>query len=77
MGRCVGLKTLPPSCADYLEILEASTSWKPQGLSRPVMGVLYIILLNLSLLSNSALQSFRKQECMAYNPETKNYAGFY
>jgi hypothetical protein len=25
-GRCVGLKTLPPSCADCLEILEALAS---------------------------------------------------
>jgi hypothetical protein len=30
-GRCVGLTTLPPSCA--------STSWNPKGLSRPVMGL--------------------------------------
>jgi hypothetical protein len=29
--------TLSPSCADCLEI---STSWSPQGLSRPVMGLL-------------------------------------
>ena len=40
-GRCVVLTTLPPSCADFLEILGASTSWKPQGLSRPVDGLLY------------------------------------
>jgi len=41
-GRCVGLTTLPPSCADCHEIWGASTSWNPQGLSRPVMGLLYI-----------------------------------
>jgi hypothetical protein len=35
-GRCVGLKTLPPSCAYCLEILGASTSWSPKGLSRPL-----------------------------------------
>ena len=35
-GRCVGLANLRPSCADYLEILGASTSWSPNGLSRPV-----------------------------------------
>jgi hypothetical protein len=33
-GRRVRLTTLPPLCADYLEILGASTSWKPQGLYR-------------------------------------------
>jgi hypothetical protein len=37
-GRCVVLTTLPPSCADCLEILGASTSWHPQGLSRTVIG---------------------------------------
>jgi hypothetical protein len=39
-GRCVGLTTLPPSCADYLEI------WEPQPpgtlCTYPVMGVLYL-----------------------------------
>jgi len=28
---CLGLTTLPPACADFLEILEASTSWSPKG----------------------------------------------
>jgi len=36
-GRCAGLKNLPTSCADYLEILGASTSWRPKGVFRPVM----------------------------------------
>ena len=40
-GRCVGLTTLPSSCADCLQNLRVSDSWKPQGLSRPVMGLLY------------------------------------
>ena len=35
------LATLPPSCADCLEILGASKSWSPQGLSRVEMGLLY------------------------------------
>jgi len=35
-GRCVGLTTLPPSCAGCLEI------WNPQCLSRSVMGLLYL-----------------------------------
>jgi len=39
--QCVGLTTLPPSCADCLEILGPSTSWNPQGLSMPVKGLLY------------------------------------
>jgi hypothetical protein len=41
---CVGLTTLPPSCADYLEI------WEPQlpGIllapSRPIMGLIYLYI---------------------------------
>ena len=31
-GRCVGLTPLPPSCADCLEFLGASTSWSSKGL---------------------------------------------
>jgi hypothetical protein len=36
-GRYVRLKPLPLSCADFLEILAAPTSWSPKGVSRPVM----------------------------------------
>jgi hypothetical protein len=32
--RCVGLTTLPTSCAKYLEILVASTSWRTKDLFR-------------------------------------------
>ena len=39
-GRCVGLSTLPSSYTDYLEILVASNSWSPNGLSRLVYGLL-------------------------------------
>jgi len=37
-GWCVGLIDFPPSCADCLEILGASTSWSSKGLSRLIMG---------------------------------------
>jgi hypothetical protein len=30
-GRCVGLRTLPPSCADCLDIRGGSTPWLPKG----------------------------------------------
>jgi hypothetical protein len=46
-GRYVGLKNLPPSCADCPEILEACFSWSPKGLSRSVLGQLYILIKNL------------------------------
>ena len=42
-GRCVRLTTLPPSCADFPWNLGASTIWNPQGLSRPVMGLVCIL----------------------------------
>jgi len=35
-GRCLGLTTLPPSCADCPEILGSSTSWSPQDLYRDI-----------------------------------------
>jgi hypothetical protein len=60
-GRCVGLTTLPPSCADCLKNLGASTSWIPKGLSRPVMGMLYLYPLSKLLgkfrLSHSSYRS--------------------
>ena len=33
-GRCVGLTTLLPSCADCFQIWKPQNSWNPQGLSR-------------------------------------------
>jgi len=46
-GQCVGLITLPPSCADYLEIRDPQPPGTPRacpGLSRPVMGLLSFYL---------------------------------
>jgi hypothetical protein len=34
----IGLTTLPPSCANCLELQGASALWSPKGLSRPVIG---------------------------------------
>lgn len=44
-GRCVRLTTFPPSCVDFLEILEASNSWSPRSASRPVEGIVYTFYL--------------------------------
>jgi hypothetical protein len=41
--KAAGVKALT-SFADFLEILRASNSWSPKGLSRPVMGWLYLPL---------------------------------
>jgi hypothetical protein len=49
-GQCVGLTTLPLTCADCLTNLGASTSWNAQGLSRPVIGLLYLFTLILTSL---------------------------
>jgi hypothetical protein len=51
-GRCLGLTTLPPSYADCLEILEASASWTPKGLSRPLIRDLYCFRYNRLLAYN-------------------------
>jgi len=40
-GQCMGLTTLPPSLADFIEIQRALKYWISNGLSRPVMGQLY------------------------------------
>ena len=40
-GRCVGLTTLPPSCANCLEIWESQSSGTLWA-CRPVMGLLYL-----------------------------------
>jgi len=42
-GRCIGLTILPPSCADCLEIWEPQPPGTLRGLSRPVMGLLYLL----------------------------------
>jgi hypothetical protein len=42
-SRCVGLTTLPPSCADCLKYLGVSPSWIPKGLARRVMGLFYLL----------------------------------
>jgi len=43
-GRCVGLTTLPPSCAACLEIWKYPPPGTLRGLYRPVMGLLYLYL---------------------------------
>jgi hypothetical protein len=42
VGRCIGLTTLPPSCADCLKIWKPPPQ-NPQGLLRSVMGLLYLL----------------------------------
>ena len=65
--KAVGAYGLPPSHADCLGITEASTSWNPQGLCRPVMGLLYLYLSSRPLCyececSSHIQLSFQKQE---------------
>ena len=47
-GRCIRLTTLPPSCA-VVTNLGALNSWNPLGLSRPVMGLLYLLYVHVHL----------------------------
>ena len=43
-GRCLWLTILSLYCADCFWNLGASSSWNPQGLSRPVMRLLYLYI---------------------------------
>ena len=56
-GRCVWL-TLPPSCADFLGTVGASTSWSPTGLCRPVTTTSYHHWLDSPWWSLAFLRSF-------------------
>jgi hypothetical protein len=42
-GRCVGADNFTTFMCRLSRNLGASTSWNPKGLSRPVMGLLYLI----------------------------------
>ena len=53
-GRCIGLTTLPLSCADCLEIWEPQS---PGNLSRPVMGLLYLHASRETKLAHPALNA--------------------
>jgi len=37
-GRYLGLTNMSPSCADFLQIMGATTSWRTNGLSRSIYG---------------------------------------
>jgi len=58
-GWCVGLTTLPPSCADCLEIWEPH----PLGLSRPVMRLLYLIKYLISYITSNSCEKFCEVDC--------------
>jgi len=60
-GRCVRLTTLPPSCADCLEIWEPQHPGNSQGLSRPVMGLLYLYFIASHLDTNPFFQNKRQK----------------
>jgi len=56
-GRCVGLTTLPPSCADCLEIWEPQPTGTLRALSKLVMGLFYFIYLFTFILLLQGLKS--------------------
>jgi len=43
-GRCIQLTTLPPSCANCLEILGATTSCRPRGLYRDCFTFIIVVV---------------------------------
>jgi hypothetical protein len=54
-GRCVGLTTLLPSCADCLEIGQPQPPGTLRAWSRPVTGLLYLTIPHVRLLSKRSL----------------------
>jgi hypothetical protein len=62
-------KTLPPSCANFLEILGASTSWSPKGLSRPVMGELYFSILRQPMAVGLLNYIYRSLKAIVAKPK--------
>jgi hypothetical protein len=77
-GQCARL-TLPPSCANCLEIWEPQSCGTPQGLSRPVMGLLYLYMYGCGdKLFMHMLKVTNNQE--SYGTSTnwmKSYTGLY
>jgi hypothetical protein len=80
-GRCVGLTTLPSPCAVCLQILGASTSWIPQGLSSPVQGWLYLLTFTQLLCVQNVLAPrniefvktvYRTIQSLSYDSLTKH-----
>jgi hypothetical protein len=73
--RCLGLITLPPSRADCLEILGASTSWRSQVLSRPVMGLFYRLQCFICPGLNVTLDGARRR-CLYCKEKSGSYKFF-
>jgi hypothetical protein len=65
VGLCVGMTTLPPSCADCLEILGASASWNPKGLSSPVkvQFCIYVLCWQVDFFCTNYLVCFTNLTC--------------
>jgi hypothetical protein len=59
-GRCVRLTTLPPSCAFVMKSGNLN-SWNPLGHSRPVTGLLLLLLLSNNIQICNQLSSSRME----------------
>ena len=76
-GRCVRLKTLPPSCAVVMKFGNLN-SWNPLGYFRPVMGLIFTDYeLQLFFLRSCYSLSFRcnhsLQPTLSRHPNTVFY----
>jgi hypothetical protein len=68
-GRCVGLTTLPSSCADGIEILGSLTSLNPNGLSRDIFNLFTFTFLYIHVCKR------QKYTCNARVHAAKAYRG--
>ena len=64
-SRCVGLTTFTTFMCRVSWNLGASNSWNPQGLSRPVMGLLYLFL-RMKLVTRLFWKVNTKQTCLQF-----------
>jgi len=69
-SQSVRLTTLPPSCAECLEILGAPNSYIPMGSTRTVKGLIYLCVRNEDIM---VLTSICEEENGLYERVSKGF----
>jgi hypothetical protein len=72
-GRCVGLTNLTTFICRFLRNLGASAFWNPQGLPRPVQGLLYLYLF-WCITENVTFDFGKTIKILMWNNDEKNAA---
>ena len=72
-SQYVGLTTLLLMGRFFLEILEASTFWSPNSLSRPVLGQMYLLVTVILVLSVQHVTKVRMAVTRSYASLTMSF----